>query len=116
MGLLIPRPLDRLEIDRIVGDKLRWILQSASPRALILFGSAARGEMTERSDLDIAAIFPDEDSLNAGRASIYSQPPIGEWPTDLLFYTQAEFEAKRRTGGVCELIWKEGKVIHGRLK
>ncbi len=116
MGLLVPRPLDRPAIDTIVGDKLRWILQSASPRALILFGSAARGEMTERSDLDIAAIFPDEDSLKAGRASIYSRPPIDGWPTDLLFYTQAEFEARRRSGGVCELIWKEGKIIFGRLE
>ena len=71
--------------------------------------------MTERSDLDIAAIFPDEDSLKAGRASIYSQPPIGEWPTDL-FLHPGGVRGEERTGGVCELIWKEGKVIHGRLK
>lgn len=115
MGLLIPTPLSKEEIGLIVQDKLRWILQSVEPRAVILFGTAAREQMTDRSDVDIAVIFADEASLKSGRASIYAQPMIDSWPTDLLFFTEAQFEARRRSGGVCELIWREGKAIYGRL-
>ena len=101
MGLLISKPLAREAMDSIIRDKLRWVLQSSDPLAVIVFGSAARGEMTERSDLDIALIYPDEASLKAGRASIYARPPIGGWPVDLLFYTQEDFDSRRARGGSC---------------
>jgi hypothetical protein len=116
MSLLISRPLAKEAMDTIIQDKLRWILQSADPLAVVVFGSAARGEMTERSDVDIALVFPDEESLKAGRTSIFGRPPIDPWPTDLLFYTKDAFYAKRESGGVCELIGEEGILVHGRLE
>jgi hypothetical protein len=83
MSLFISRPLAKEAVDSIIQDKLRWILQSVDPLAVVVFGSAARGEMTERSDVDIALVFPDEESLKAGRTSIFGRPPIDMWPTDL---------------------------------
>jgi hypothetical protein len=116
MGLLAPAPIARNLSDRIVQERLRWILQSSQPLAVIVFGSAARGKMTGRSDVDMAVIFPDEESLKVGRRSIYARPPSNPWPTDLLFYTKDAFRRRRETGGVCELIWAEGRVIHGGLE
>jgi hypothetical protein len=52
MGLLVPAPIAKDEAERIVHDKLRWILGSSDPLAVIVFGSAARDEMTERSAFD----------------------------------------------------------------
>ena len=115
MGLLVPAPIAKDEAERIVQDKLRWILGSSDPMAVIVFGSAARDEMTERSDIDLALIYPDEASLKAGRRAIHGQNPAGSWPADLLFYTKDVFLRKRESGGVCELIGKEGRVIHGGL-
>ena len=115
MGLLVPAPIAEDEAERIVQDKLLWILGSSDPLAVIVFGSAARGEMTERSDIDLALIYPDEASLKAGRSAIYRQPPAGSWPADLLFYTKDVFLGKRESGGVCDLIGREGRVIHGGL-
>ena len=86
MGLLVPAPIAKDEAERIVQDKLRWILGSSDPMAVIVFGSAARDEMTERSDIDLALIYPDEASLKAGRRAIHGQNPAGSWPADLLFY------------------------------
>ena len=115
MGLLIPAPIAKDETERIIRQKLRWILESGSPLAVIVFGSAARGEMTERSDIDIALIFPDEETLKSCRKDIYRRPPVDSWPTDLLFFTITAFLRKRESGGVCELIGREGKVIYGGL-
>ena len=116
MGLLHPSPIALEEAERIIGDKLRWILESSEPLAVIVFGSAAREEMTERSDVDIAVIFADEESLVAGRKALYAVPPIGPWPTDLLFYSKDAFERRREAGGVCELIGKEGRLVYGGLE
>lgn len=71
MGLLAPARLSAEETERIIADKLRLILEASSPSAIILFGSAARGEMTEASDLDLALVYADEASLRNGRAAIH---------------------------------------------
>jgi predicted nucleotidyltransferase len=115
MGLLRPKPIPDEQAEAIVRAKVAWILKSSSPLAVIVFGSAARGELTEGSDIDIALVFPDEATLKERRAAIYREAPPDAWPADLLFYTEAAFRTKRASGGVCELIAKEGKVVYGGL-
>jgi predicted nucleotidyltransferase len=43
----------------ILDDLVRRILQVAQPLPIILFGSAARGEMGPNSDLDVLVVMPD---------------------------------------------------------
>jgi predicted nucleotidyltransferase len=43
----------------IVSEMVRRIVETAHPLRIILFGSAARGEMDENSDLDVLVIMPD---------------------------------------------------------
>ena len=45
--------------NQILDELIRRILQVVQPKRLILFGSAARGEMSSESDLDVLVVMPD---------------------------------------------------------
>jgi len=45
--------------ERILDDLVRRIAESVQPRRIVLFGSAARGVMGPRSDLDVLVVMPD---------------------------------------------------------
>ena len=47
----------------IIDDVVRRIVETAAPDRIILFGSAARGDMGADSDLDILIVKDDPDSL-----------------------------------------------------
>ncbi len=114
MGLLAPKLLTSSETEKLILEKTQWILSLCEPQSLVLFGSAARGEMTEASDLDLALIFPNQIILETARKNLYISPPTGQlWPMDLLFYTLEEFKQRVNQGGVCELIRKEGRLLSG---
>ncbi|MGB6064439.1 MAG: nucleotidyltransferase domain-containing protein [Desulfomonilaceae bacterium] len=44
---------------KLLDELVRRILEVSKPKRVILFGSAARGEMGSHSDLDILVIMPD---------------------------------------------------------
>ncbi len=44
---------------RILNDVVRRIVESVKPKRIVLFGSAARGEMGPNSDLDVLVVMPD---------------------------------------------------------
>lgn len=44
---------------RILKELVRRIVESVQPRRVVLFGSAARGEMRPNSDLDVLVVMPD---------------------------------------------------------
>ncbi len=45
--------------ERVLNELVRRIAESVQPRRIILFGSAARGAMGPRSDLDVLVVMPD---------------------------------------------------------
>jgi len=44
---------------QILDDLVRRIVESVQPRRVVLFGSAARGELQPNSDLDVLVVMPD---------------------------------------------------------
>jgi predicted nucleotidyltransferase len=44
---------------KIIDDLVRRVVEVAHPRRIILFGSAARGDMRPDSDIDILVVVPD---------------------------------------------------------
>ena len=52
--------LDPRTLDKIV----RRVVEVAQPERIILFGSAARGEMTRHSDVDLLIVRDGEDALD----------------------------------------------------
>jgi len=45
--------------ERVLKELVRRIAESVQPRRIVLFGSAARGEMGPSSDLDVLVVMPD---------------------------------------------------------
>jgi predicted nucleotidyltransferase len=101
-------------IDKIVP----IIVSLASPDQIILFGSYARGNNTEKSDVDLLIV---KKGLKNGRkisGSIYIaflENEIGI-PVDLLTIDYDRYiELNNKTGYIYKTIKEEGKVIYGAL-
>ena len=71
--------------------------------------------MTERSDVDLALIFSDNDSLRQARKDLFRYPPPDDRAQDLLFLTKEAYLTKASQGGVCEIIQAEGKALFGEM-
>ena len=82
--------MNRELLDGIVGRIVESIVDAVAPEKIILFGSAARGEMTSSSDLDLLVV-KDKCHRRKTAARIYRtlprpRPPVDvvvAWPDDL---------------------------------
>jgi predicted nucleotidyltransferase len=100
------------ETAAIVKTKLAWILRAARPERIYVFGSAARGEMNEASDVDLAVVFRTEAEYRSARKAILCRPRDDAWPQDILFFVADEFDQKALVGGVCMIIAEEGRLLY----
>jgi predicted nucleotidyltransferase len=87
-----------------------------SPEGIILFGSHARGDAREDSDVDLLVLFSDLDDANGRAAQIYAAL-IGcsAIPKDIVVSTTARFERYRNV--VNTVYWpaaREGRVVYER--
>jgi predicted nucleotidyltransferase len=101
-------------IDKIVP----IIVSHASPDQIILFGSYARGDNKEKSDIDLLIV---KKGLKNGRdiiGSIYMaffENKI-EIPVDLLAIDYNRYiELKKEIGYIYKTINEQGKIIYGTL-
>jgi len=108
MDFLIPY------IDKIIS----IIVSLASPDQIILFGSYARGDNNEKSDIDLLIV---KKGLEKGReisGTIYRaflENEI-EVPVDLLTIDYKRYkELNNEIGYIYKTIKEEGKVIYGSL-
>ena len=89
------------------------IVQVARPNKVILFGSYARGNANENSDLDLMVIEPQV--ADPGREMVRLRMAIGSIGTgvDVLVYSEAEFERRSQvTGTVLHEAKTEGRVLY----
>ena len=114
MSRFAPKLIPKDEAKAIVRAKLEWILSVCTPLKIFGCGSAARSEMTDHSDVDLALIFGDEDELRAARKVVFSRNPDDPWPQDILLFTLQDFDRKKSLGGVCFLISTEGLCLYER--
>jgi len=99
--------------DDAVAEIVRRIVEVANPKRVILFGSAARGEMTADSDVDLLVL---EDVVTdprgeAGRirAALADLPS----PFDIVVMSSLRFEETRQVvGGIAWPAARYGRVIH----
>ena len=97
-----------------VEEAVRRIVELASPLQVIVFGSQARGEQREDSDLDLAVIIEEHDPDLVGR--IYSETLVGlRMSVDLLVVEKAKYELYRPwINSVHNYIAEEGVVVYDR--
>lgn len=102
--------------DQMIADAARRLVAHASsPARVILFGSYARGDADEGSDLDLLVV---EQSIE-NKAAEYQKlhravGPMGVG-VDVLVLSQQEFDRRSQVPGTVPY-WarKEGRVIHDR--
>jgi predicted nucleotidyltransferase len=114
MTRFAPKPIPQNEARSIVEAKLNWILSISNPARVYVFGSAARSEMTDHSDVDLALIFLSESDLRAAREVVFKRAPGDDWAQDVLLFTQVDFDRKKKIGGVCHIIASEGVCLFKR--
>lgn len=93
-------------------DKLDVIRRSFTPEHLILFGSRARGNAEEGSDIDliiVSEVFRDVPFPE--RAPWFYKVVQPEVHIDVLCYTSEEFEKKRREINIVSEVLPEGIYI-----
>lgn len=97
------------------------IIDKFNPNKIILFGSHARQEVTENSDIDICIIADiGEENVRSLRKNIrgYILKREGlnylDRPVDIVLYTPQQFEQiSKKVGTMASVIAKEGVVLHG---
>ncbi len=91
----------------------RLAAAASSPATVIVFGSYARGDATEHSDLDILVI--ESEFRDKGAEYLKLKEAVGRIGVgvDLLLFARPEFERRSQVPGTLPY-WaaKEGKVLH----
>jgi predicted nucleotidyltransferase len=101
--------VDGTLIDEIV----RRVLSVAKPDRIILFGSAATGNMNRDSDIDLLIVEPELANTHERRVEIRSAVGDVGFPVDVVVMRTERFErTKRFIGGIAHPANKYGRVIY----
>ncbi len=106
MATISPPALQEI-VDRLV--------QGLQPERIYLFGSQARGQAGDSSDVDLLVIVPDS-GLPRYQREVLSYDLL--WgvtvPVDVIVLTQAEFQqASRVRTSLASTVRTEGKLLYG---
>ena len=82
-----------------VDEAIRRIVDAVDPRTIIMFGSVARHEAKDHSDLDFLVIFDEVEDWKRTYASIARQFIGCKLPFDLFVLSRDEYNGQR-TGGI----------------
>ncbi|MBI5299778.1 MAG: nucleotidyltransferase domain-containing protein [Deltaproteobacteria bacterium] len=92
----------------------RQLVENYGAKKVILFGSAARGEFSEDSDLDFLILKDNIPYYGKDRLLELDRLIKYRLPTDMFVYSLDEFENLQQMGDpFIQQILQEGKVLHG---
>lgn len=99
--------------ESLVEEIVRRILATAAPERIILFGSAATGEMTRDSDIDLLVVERDPGDRRKESVKIDATLNGLGYPFDVIVISSEWFEASKNViGGIAYPANKYGKVIY----
>jgi predicted nucleotidyltransferase len=99
--------------ESLVEEIVRRILATAAPERIILFGSAATGEMTRDSDIDLLVVERDPGDRRKESVKIDATLSGLGYPFDVIVISSEWFEASKNViGGIAYPANKYGKVIY----
>jgi predicted nucleotidyltransferase len=117
MDSVMAKPLTRERFQEIV----KAILSVSRPTAIILFGSYARDEVHEFSDVDLLVIrdaeFKRGESRRKELGALYrSVSKTCDTPKDIILFTKEEFLAwKDTTNHMVSVACREGRLLYGQV-
>jgi predicted nucleotidyltransferase len=103
------------EIDNILDEMVRRIVERFHPEKIILFGSYVRNESTEDSDFDILVVMPAENSQRQKANEIDLALADRTVPMDVIVVTPEQFDRQKNLAGtIVYEAAREGRVIYER--
>ncbi len=101
--------------DKILNEIKRRIVETAHPLKIILFGSAARGEVGPNSDLDILVVIPSGIHRRVTARSIYRNLIGVGFAVDIVVVNEEDIERyKDNIGMVIKPALDQGRVIYAK--
>lgn len=99
-----------LETTKDLVDRIRAV---SDPVGIFLFGSAARGEMGEHSDLDVLVVMREGTHRRKTKQDIYRNMIGYEFPVDIVVVTEADVASYRHCkASVLEPALREGIELY----
>jgi uncharacterized protein len=100
---------DQAKLDELV----RRIVEAVHPLRIILFGSAARGDMTPDSDVDVLVVMPEGTHRRQTAQMLYGRMYRLGTPVDIVVATRGDLE---RYGDAAGLVYRaalgEGRELY----
>ena len=104
-------PLQIPDLDEVA----RRIRQVSDPTQIVVFGSHARGEISDDSDLDLLVVMENIESTRAESIRIRRVLRNLMYPIDIIVATPQQLARHRNTlGMIYQTILNEGRVIYER--
>jgi len=101
-------------LDDIVRDTIGRILAVVSPKQVFLFGSAARGDLHENSDIDLLVVVPRGTHRRKTAQLIYRNLVGLAFGADIVVVTEEDVEKYRDAEGwVIQEALAEGRLVYG---
>lgn len=99
--------------DGLIREIVRRLLAEITPARIILFGSAATGEMTRDSDIDLLVVAPASANTLEQRVKLLRVLRGLGFPFDVFIIGTEQFEKTKDTfGGIAYPAHKYGRVIY----
>ncbi|MBI5016603.1 MAG: nucleotidyltransferase domain-containing protein [Deltaproteobacteria bacterium] len=100
-------------MESALGETVRRIVRSVHPKKILLFGSAARGEMGPNSDLDLLVIVADGQHRRKTAQEIYRNLVGVGFASDVVVVTESDVaEYRENPGTVISSALREGRPIY----
>lgn len=101
------------DIDKILDEVTRRLIEAARPVKIILFGSHARGDFDKDSDLDLLVILPTVESRFDEMVRLRHVLRDIPMPIDVVVYSTHDVkEREHLRGTMLYHALREGKVLH----
>ncbi|HEV8574582.1 MAG TPA: nucleotidyltransferase domain-containing protein [Dehalococcoidia bacterium] len=98
----------------VIEELVNRIVELAHPLKIILFGSAARGEMGPNSDLDVLVVMPEGVHRRHTAQDLYRQIVGLGIPFDIIVATPSDLERhKDNPGLIYRSVLREGRELYG---
>jgi predicted nucleotidyltransferase len=106
---------ERVVDEALIREITRTIVDAFHPCRVILFGSRARGDYRQDSDIDLLVEMESTEPRWKRRLMVNSLFQNQWWPMDVLVYTPEEYDARKNgLATVIPYVEREGKLLYER--
>ena len=105
--------MTQVDVSREIDQLVSLIVAEVHPLRVVLFGSAARGDMTADSDIDLLVVVPDGTHRFHTMQQLYGRIRGVTLPFDVLVATVSDIDARGDTPGlVYRDALRDGKELY----